>query len=97
MTEALLENAIDVAGSSFVQELNTRVRHEVGSRVRGLEVSLRDGGLVLTGWAQSYHAKQVAQQCLLRVATIPLLSNDIEVARARAFGAVQATANTIYR
>jgi hypothetical protein len=35
--------------------------------------------LILRGQAGSYHAKQVAQQIVMRATTLPILTNDIEV------------------
>jgi hypothetical protein len=51
----------------------------MGSRVRELRVLIRRDGVVLQGWAGTYHAKQLAQHAAMELADMPILANDIEV------------------
>ena len=60
-------------------ELTACVRARSFRRVRNLRLSLRDGGLVITGRADSYYAKQLAQHALLTAAVLPLRANEIVV------------------
>lgn len=61
------------------EHLETLVQRRVGSRVRDLHIVVRPNGLVLTGWAATYHAKQLAQHVAMELAPLPILANDIEV------------------
>jgi hypothetical protein len=42
-------------------------------------LSVRDDGLVLQGHAPTYYAKQLAQEAVKEITTIPIRANDIEV------------------
>jgi hypothetical protein len=42
-------------------------------------VVVKASGLVLRGRAATYHAKQLAQHAAMELATMPILSNEIEV------------------
>jgi hypothetical protein len=64
------------------EKLESQVRSRLGSRVRDLRIVVRDGGVVLKGWALNYHAKQLAQHAAMEIAEAPILSNEIEVRRA---------------
>ena len=61
------------------EHLEMQVQRRVGSRVRNLSILMRPNGLVLKGWAATYHAKQLAQQAAMELAPLPILANDIEV------------------
>jgi hypothetical protein len=43
------------------QELELRVLARTGRRVRGLAVVVKADRVVLRGWAETYHVKQLAQ------------------------------------
>lgn len=55
----------------------------LGQRVRGLQIEVREGGLVLRGLADSGHAKLLAQYAVMAVTGLPVLANRIEVAHPR--------------
>jgi len=59
--------------------LESLIEHRLGNRVRDLRVLVRPTGLVLQGRAATYHAKQLAQHAAMDLATLPILSNEIEV------------------
>lgn len=61
------------------EHLETLVQRRIGSRVRNLHIVVRPNGLVLKGWAATYHAKQLAQHVTMELAPLPILANDIEV------------------
>jgi hypothetical protein len=73
-TETLASNAL-----SEEERLENMLTHRLGSRVRGLRVILTQEGLILQGRAATFHAKQLAQHTAMEVASLPILSNDIEV------------------
>ncbi len=47
--------------------------------VRDFRVLIRDRGMVLTGFAHSYYAKQMVQHAALAACRLPLLANEIIV------------------
>jgi hypothetical protein len=65
--------------SAPMQELESKVRRRLGSRIRDLRIVVRADGVILQGWALNYHAKQLAQHAAMELALAPILSNDIEV------------------
>jgi hypothetical protein len=75
MTSPALEEPILVAD----EYLEMMVQRRLGSRVRGLRILNRPGGIILQGRATTYHAKQLAQHAVMEVIHQPILANDIEV------------------
>jgi len=61
------------------ERLETLIERRLGNRVRDLRVMVRATGLILQGRAATYHAKQLAQHAAMEMATLPILSNEIEV------------------
>ena len=61
------------------EQLEGLIQRRLGGRVRNLRVIRRHDGLILKGWAPTYHAKQLAQHAVMDVAPEPILANDIEV------------------
>lgn len=61
------------------ERLEAVVLNRVGGRVRELRITVGPDGLVLAGWATTYHAKQLAQHAAMEEAGLPVLANDIEV------------------
>jgi hypothetical protein len=47
------------------QAITQRILQRIGRRIRGLEVKLEGGSIVLRGRTQSFHLKQLALQALL--------------------------------
>lgn len=68
-----------VSPEEFMESLEALMRRRLGSRVRELEVGVRDRGLVLKGWSTTYHAKQLAQHAAMELSGLPILANEIEV------------------
>jgi hypothetical protein len=62
-----------------VNQLLASVQHELAGRVCELQLRVAGDGLVLQGRANSYYAKQLAQQAVMKANGLPLLANDIEV------------------
>jgi hypothetical protein len=62
-----------------VDQLAEYVRSQLSGRIDDLRVLARGGRLVLRGHAQSYHAKQLAQELVRKVTGFPPLANEITV------------------
>lgn len=61
------------------EHLEALMHRRLGNRVRDLRVVRRGEGLVLHGWASTYHAKQLAQHAVMELSSLPILANEIEV------------------
>jgi hypothetical protein len=62
-----------------LEELETRLQSQLGSRVRDLRLEMEGDAIVLRGYARTYYVKQVAQQTVMRLTDLPILANEIEV------------------
>ncbi len=62
-----------------VESIEATLKYRLGGRVRDLRVESQARGLILTGCASSYHAKQLAQYMILEELGLPLLANQIAV------------------
>ncbi|MGH7137159.1 MAG: BON domain-containing protein [Pirellulales bacterium] len=60
--------------------IESQIRCRLGEAVRYLRVDVRESGLILSGHAPSYYAKQLAQHIAMNVSPLPF-ANEIEVAR----------------
>jgi hypothetical protein len=60
-------------------QLESLVQRRLGGRVRNLRVVVRKDGIILRGFAPTYHAKQLAQHAAMELGCLPILANDIEV------------------
>lgn len=63
-----------------VEQLERTLRYQLNGRVRNFRLIRRLDGIVLQGWATSFHAKQVAQHAVMVSIALPIIANDIEVA-----------------
>jgi hypothetical protein len=70
---------ITEAPSACEEQLESLMQRRLGNRVRDLHVLLRADGVILKGWAATYHAKQLAQHAAMELVNLPILANDIEV------------------
>jgi len=48
-------------------KLDSTIAARLGSQVQGVELSWRDGAIVIRGRANSYYAKQIAEQIVMAV------------------------------
>jgi hypothetical protein len=71
--------AVAEARKASAEHLELKVKRRLGSRVRDLRVIVRRDGVILTGRASTYHAKQLAQHAAMELGALPILANDIEV------------------
>ncbi len=61
------------------ENLETLVQRRLGGRVRDLRIVARPDGLILEGWAVTYHAKQLAQHVAMELTPLRIVANAIEV------------------
>ena len=61
------------------EQVEALLRERLGTRVRGLRVLVREGGVVLQGTVYTWYSKQVAQQVAMRDLRLTVLANEIEV------------------
>jgi|SRR5579884_219180 len=66
-------------GPPDVEQLQAEVKSRLAGRVRRFRLAVRGCGLVLTGRARTYHAKQLAQHAVMAATRLPILANEIEV------------------
>jgi acetoacetate decarboxylase len=62
-----------------IPSLELKVLRHLSGRVRAFRVVRHADGLVLQGYAATYHAKQLAQHAVMQVTRLPILANEIEV------------------
>ena len=62
-----------------LEELETRVQVKLCGRIRELQLLIQGCGIILRGFARSYHAKQLAQHAVMEETALPILANEIEV------------------
>ncbi|ADV61397.1 hypothetical protein Isop_0806 [Isosphaera pallida ATCC 43644] len=61
-------------------ELRVVVDQKVRGQIRDLSVELdEDSSVIIRGLSRSYHAKQLAQEAVLKAAPVARLRNEIEV------------------
>src|SRR5262249_20850238 len=70
---------IRTPGRSEMEQLEMHVQSRLNGRVRSFHLVVRECGLVLTGRAGTYHAKQLAQHAVMEATSLPILANEIEV------------------
>ncbi|HKI35706.1 MAG TPA: hypothetical protein VKA46_27875 [Gemmataceae bacterium] len=61
------------------EALEVVLRSRLHGQVRDLRVKVCETGLVLRGSSPSYYAKQIAQHELMRLSSLPIQANEIEV------------------
>jgi len=50
----------------------------MAGRVSNFRVFLREPGLLMEGYAQSYHARHMAQQAVMEAISLPIRASEIE-------------------
>lgn len=78
MESRTYETSVNPAANS-ADQVEAHILSRLGSRVRYLRVLLRDNGLVLRGYTQTYYAKQLAQHAAAEITGLPIHANEIEV------------------
>jgi hypothetical protein len=72
LRNATIGNRLDV--------LENRVLAQLTGRIQRLQIFQQEKGIVLHGYARTYHAKQLAQHAVMRETDVPIAANEIEVA-----------------
>lgn len=71
------------AGETSVAALIERLAAETGRKLRGrltdLRIERQGGGVVLSGTARSFYAKQLALHAVMSGTRLPVLRNEIRV------------------
>jgi hypothetical protein len=73
------EPGIDLTNPDGVVELEWKIRHQLGGRIRELKIEISTEGLVLRGCARSFYAKQLAQHAVMDETELPIVANFIDV------------------
>jgi hypothetical protein len=79
MTDHTAVGRILPPGVADLEQLETQVQSRLHGRARHFRLLVRGEGLILTGRARTYYAKQLAQQAVLKATALPVLANDIQV------------------
>ena len=62
-----------------LDKVGTEVRRQLRGRLRRFELTQCGDGVVLSGVANSFYAKQLAQHAVMRATVLPIVRNEIEV------------------
>ena len=73
------ESGLDCSTSTALEQLEETLRLRLGRRVRDLRLVEREGAIVLSGQANTYYAKQLAQETFMLLTGTRWVVNDIEV------------------
>jgi hypothetical protein len=60
-------------------ELESHVQRKLWGWVREFQLEIAEEGIILRGRAQTFYAKQLAQQAIMEATRVPILANYIEV------------------
>lgn len=66
-------------GLAEMEQLETRVQCRLNGQVQHFGLVVRGYGLILTGHARTYYAKQLAQHAVMEATALPILANEIDV------------------
>ena len=69
----------DVHDLAERDELEAQLQGLLCGKVRDFRFLVFDEGIILQGYAHTYHAKQLAQHAVMQATQIPILANQIEV------------------
>ena len=74
------ERGVDAVGrQEELDRLGAQVQYELSGLLRDFRLKGKEEGLILTGRAGSYYAKQLAQHAVMRAMALPILKNEIQV------------------
>jgi len=79
MTGPTPATATSPPGGPEMAQLEAHVQARLHGRVRHFRLVVCGGGLILTGRAPTYYAKQLAQHAVMEATALPILANEIEV------------------
>ena len=70
---------LELEAQCLMVRINERLRGRFTESVRELQLMVRDGGLVLSGRARSFYAKQQVQHVVMEITDLPIRANEIRV------------------
>jgi hypothetical protein len=70
---------LERCGAEGIAELENYVDCQLSGRVHEFHLRLGGDGLVLSGRAATYYAKQLAQHLVMQASDLPIRANDIVV------------------
>jgi len=79
MTEDTFTETLEPAAKCDLDLLENRVVARLSGCIRDFRVLFQDCGIVLRGFARTYHAKQLAQHVVMTETQLPIVANEIEV------------------
>ena len=79
MTFPSIPENVDFGQHDEIDGLEGIVRRRLNGRVRDFRLLLQDNGLILQGYAFTYHAKQLAQHAIMKATRLPIIANEIEI------------------
>jgi hypothetical protein len=81
MNSVVFKEDNDLTQQAEIERLERNVRRRLGANVRNFRLVVRANGLILLGHASTYYAKQLAQHAIMATTELPIVANEIEVAR----------------
>lgn len=79
MRDQVSAGVLEMSSSNHLDELETRLQGKLRGRIQEFKVLRQECGIVLRGFARTYHAKQLAQHAVMTETDVPILANEIEV------------------
>lgn len=70
---------VDGLSTDKMTHLEEQVECQFSGRIHEFHLCVRDGGLVLSGRAATYYAKQLVQHLVMQATDLPIRANDILV------------------
>jgi len=64
---------------SELEQLEAHVQTRLNRKVENFGLGVHEDGLILTGEARSYFARQLAERAVLQASALPIFANEIDV------------------
>ena len=79
MESQTVDPSIPCDGRDELARLEADIQRHLRYYVRDFRMTVRDGGLVLSGRTRTYYAKQLAQHEVMGRSRLPIRANSIDV------------------
>ena len=70
---------LDALPQTLAEEIERAVHVRTGGRIRGLQVRVSDGGIVISGRASTYYTKQLVTHAAMDAGNELQVTNEVEV------------------
>lgn len=70
---------LDTFPQSLAEKIELAVQVRTGGRIRGLQVRICDGGIVISGQVATYYTKQLVTHAAMEACDELLVTNEVEV------------------